>query len=117
MILGPNQQQWVDMLRSGKYKQGHGCLQDKDEFCCLGVGCKVAEQNNIDTTKDRCGFLFGNTLAEQVDVIKWLNLKNSSGRINEYTALWMLNDLNCMDFKQIADFIELHADELFIGPK
>lgn len=32
---------WIDALRSGKYKQGHGMLRTETsegvEFCCLGV--------------------------------------------------------------------------------
>lgn len=30
---------WVEALRSGKYKQGKGCLHDEvhDTYCCLGV--------------------------------------------------------------------------------
>lgn len=33
---------WLEALRSGKYKQGKGVLQnDKGEFCCLGVLCDL----------------------------------------------------------------------------
>lgn len=36
--------QWISALRSGKYKQGAGALRNsKDEFCCLGVACDIAE--------------------------------------------------------------------------
>ena len=34
-------QQWLDALRSGKYKKGSGQLHvpERDEYCCLGVYC------------------------------------------------------------------------------
>lgn len=34
---------WVKALRSGKYRQAHGLLIDKQgALCCLGVLCRVA---------------------------------------------------------------------------
>lgn len=36
---------WLAALRSGKYKQGHGVLRDKDNgFCCLGVYCDLTSE-------------------------------------------------------------------------
>lgn len=36
-------QKWVAALRSGEYKQGQSLLLNGDnEYCCLGVACKVA---------------------------------------------------------------------------
>ncbi len=32
---------WVKALRSGKYAQTVGALQDEKGFCCLGVACDV----------------------------------------------------------------------------
>jgi hypothetical protein len=32
---------WVDALRSGKYKQVQGYLHKADGYCCLGVLCDV----------------------------------------------------------------------------
>lgn len=37
---------WVDALRSGKYEQTTGVLQDSKGYCCLGVACKVNTKNN-----------------------------------------------------------------------
>lgn len=35
-------QKWIKSLKSGKYKQGEGCLKDnKNQFCCLGVACDI----------------------------------------------------------------------------
>lgn len=35
---------WLKALRSGKYEQGHGVLHslEKNNYCCLGVLCKIA---------------------------------------------------------------------------
>ena len=33
---------WLKALRSGKYKQGKGTLEDEGKFCCLGVLQKIA---------------------------------------------------------------------------
>lgn len=39
---------WVEALRSGKYKQGKYWLRSsKDEFCCLGVLCDVAQTDEM----------------------------------------------------------------------
>lgn len=39
--------EWVDALRSGKYKQGIQNLNLEEEYCCLGVLC--------DLVKDKLG--------------------------------------------------------------
>ena len=37
-----NRQEWVDALRSGKYRQGNGYLgRLSGERCCLGVACDL----------------------------------------------------------------------------
>lgn len=33
---------WLEALRSGKYKQGQGCLAFNGKFCCLGVLCDIS---------------------------------------------------------------------------
>ena len=32
---------WLDALRSGKYKQGQYWLRKEDLYCCLGVLCDI----------------------------------------------------------------------------
>ncbi len=34
--------EWVEALRSGKYKQTKGALRHGDAFCCLGVECEIS---------------------------------------------------------------------------
>lgn len=39
---------WLEALRSGRYKQGKGCLRsgppEDSDFCCLGVLCDLGER-------------------------------------------------------------------------
>ncbi len=39
--FGPIQTKWLEALESGNYKQGRGCLNGPNGFCCLGVLCEV----------------------------------------------------------------------------
>lgn len=34
--------EWIEALRSGRYKQGMHVLRDGDKFCCLGVAADLA---------------------------------------------------------------------------
>lgn len=40
---------WLEALRSGEYKQGIGTLYNEhgNEYCCLGVACKIAHPEVI----------------------------------------------------------------------
>jgi hypothetical protein len=40
--------QWVAALRSGQYAQGYQRLREEDRFCCLGVLCDLAMQEERD---------------------------------------------------------------------
>lgn len=58
-MLSKVQKMWVDALRSGEYKQGHGALHLKypkgDKFCCLGVACDLFQKHgpgNLIVTED-----------------------------------------------------------------
>lgn len=58
-MLTKTQKLWVDALRSGEYKQGHGALHREtkrgDRFCCLGVACDLYQKHGpggLDTTMD-----------------------------------------------------------------
>ena len=47
---------WIKALRSGKYKQTVGSLQDENGFCCLGIACKVLSPRYDKNTR---GYLSG----------------------------------------------------------
>lgn len=40
-------ERWVAALRSGEYAQTRQRLADDDGFCCLGVLCEIAEQDQV----------------------------------------------------------------------
>jgi hypothetical protein len=146
--LNPNQQAWVDELRSGKYAQCTGTLQSEDTeevvgYCCLGVGCRVAEKHgNIEiiagiTRHGRPLTLNGGDLSHQPEAQDWLGLIGECGQLGtkiyvdrkiesaedhvayggedsiSIDSLAGLNDEAGATFPEIADFIELHAEQLF----
>lgn len=39
--------QWLDALRSGNYRQGRGELRCNDNYCCLGVLCKIGPTEEV----------------------------------------------------------------------
>jgi hypothetical protein len=48
--------EWVEALRSGRYKQGKNTLRTKDdEYCCLGVLCDIAAQKGLGSWHDEPG--------------------------------------------------------------
>lgn len=101
---------WVEALRSGKYTQGHGNLQYKGKFCCLGVSCEVAIENGINVNvKSIDGFIVydneSNYLPESVSA--WLELAPDPS-VGDELGLRAVraNDELRWNFKQIADSLE-----------
>lgn len=46
--------EWLEALRSGKYKQGKLCLRDQDNaFCCLGVLCDLVDPDKWFREEDK----------------------------------------------------------------
>src|SRR3990167_1473907 len=39
--------EWADLLESGMFKQGKHKLEHKEEYCCLGILCNMAERKGI----------------------------------------------------------------------
>ena len=89
--------EWVEALRSGKYRQGHGVLKDSVgdnnfEYCCLGVECEVHPEQNKAVSVG--GFLASdhNTYYRLASPVQ--------------TQLVNLNDATRLSFSEIADYIE-----------
>ena len=80
---------WVEALRSGKYKQGIGRLYrpESNEYCCLGVLCRVADVDLESDSSLNYGLVF-----------QPLGLR-------KYWDLVEMND-NGSSFARIADYIE-----------
>jgi hypothetical protein len=105
---------WVKALRSGKYEQISGKLERKGGFCCLGVLCKVAEENGKRVNKTAEGKLWGGSLSHHPAVLDWAGLKTSMAILNDSEtddtsaadSLVNQNDLRGANFNTIADIIE-----------
>lgn len=110
-------------MRSGEYKQCTEVLQDEYGYCCLGVACKVAQENGVNVEIDpEDGMLVGANLGDQLEVQDWLGLKTDEGTIKdgylyERQYLTSLNDIERKSFEEIADYIEEYSDVLFMEPK
>ena len=103
---------WIEILRSGTYKQGTGTLQKGDQFCCLGVACDLLIDEDKKMRND-IGCLAGAYVTEysQPDAPRWLKLINR--QMERKTApiknsVADLNDIRRMSFNSIADTLEFH---------
>lgn len=90
---------WVEVLRSGLYKQGSGCLRREPEgsaspqYCCLGV----AE----DTLNGTLDYHRGNNAFLPVNSPIYTAIPD-----NCQQALALMNDEAGFDFNEIADLLE-----------
>lgn len=110
-----NVRAWVAALRSGKYKQGQGCLRNAMAYCCLGVACDTFRKADGSGKWSHGAFLlegnaYNNFLPKPV--AKWLGINNSDPYLGMNRAT-VLNDRQKRTFDQIADAIEAE----FLKPK
>ena len=99
---------WINALRSGKYEQGQGSLNEDGKFCCLGVltDLFIRETNQEwEEHYDNC-FAFEDSFCFlPPSVQEWARLNNApqvNGR-----SLPMINDEGA-SFEELADLIEEH---------
>ena len=98
---------WTKALRSDEYVQGEGRLvmpcKDYDEFCCLGVLADTmgVEFEEIDGYSGLviAGTPCNTTLPKPL-------LEKAGLNFGEQSELIYLNDLDCLDFNRIADWID-----------
>ena len=107
---------WVEALESGEYPQTQGALQNLGGFCCLGVACDVAVQNEVipegEHTANGCVIYDGNSEYLPERVVEWLGLPDgnpevfvTTGGSSFPTSLVGLNDNYEWDFAHIAKAI------------
>lgn len=99
--------QWVDALRSGKYKQGKGMLRSYDDkYCCLGVLLDCDPSTtwsqripgvHFVACVDDCKSMF--TLPEEY-------CERIDMKVGQPTNLSVMNDSGNYPFPKIADYIE-----------
>ena len=116
MALNENAKKWVEALRSGKYSQGKGTLQNRAGYCCLGVACDVYEkETGNELPKNDEDFYEGHILFGAFEQVKdWLNLKTSNANFGEGSQdnLVAKNDRG-NTFDEIAEVIESEPKDLF----
>ena len=116
-----HRQQWVDALRSGKYKQGKLTLHPKqDKYCCLGVACDISKKGfwtDYDQKNGHMNYVTPDgdvkTNSLPTEIIEWLGLDNATGFLKQniefegitVTSLAKLNDYDA-SFEFIANVIE-----------
>ncbi len=108
-------------LRSGKYKQTTGMLQNQYGYCCLGVACAVFEElTGGELLKQELELnqhvLVGVSLLPSVR--DFYGFSGGSGEIHytEAVPAWSLIDLNddlSWTFEQIADLIDSNPQGLW----
>lgn len=116
--LGPLQRAWVEALRSGKYQQCKGRLNNGAGFCCLGVACDLIDSGAwVESEMTDGAFEYQG----EANVLPWMveqmyAMKSNVGNYSYHASLTELND-DGADFKTIADVIEAYAGDLFHEPK
>jgi hypothetical protein len=109
--------EWVADLRSGKFKQTQGVLEDSNGNCCLGLACRVFDRiyPGVLTIEKRLGITsFDNATAMLPGTVKRaFGLATHGGMINELKSLAGQNDAG-KSFAEIADVIESKPEGLFV---
>ena len=132
MKLGPNQKKWIAALRSGKYRQTRGRLNDADGFCCLGVACDVFDptgwkQSFPHSAKIGVMHIHGSLNTMPSEVVDFYGFYDCLGgvydKLNCFGKLKIgngviyscvdMNDDRGMMFDEIADVIERHPEKFF----
>jgi hypothetical protein len=113
--------QWVEALRSGEYEQTNGYLRTDSGFCCLGVLCDLAvKAGKVEATRRDYGtYQYGAekaALGLPSEVFEWAGLPDGnpgvdypgaqSKKLDGFAALADLNDVDELNFRQIADLID-----------
>ncbi len=105
-------EKWVSALRSGEYKQGKDFLRVDDKFCCLGVLCELAVENNvIDPAVEDLGDVFtydGSASFLPDSVVKWSGLTSPNPWVDYDNTDGPISEPNDsgLSFEYIADLIE-----------
>lgn len=96
---------WIRALRSGKYRQAKGTLQNDSGHCCLGVACEVFVPTNKQA-RLKNGALHGPTPVAQRAAPEWLKIINIEFEEASGRRLSQLNDYDELTFNEIADLLQ-----------
>ena len=96
-------QEWVDALRSGKYKQTKGALEINGAYCCLGVLSKLNDWEHI------AGVLPGNPGSDEYEG-ELLNHQEVDG-VNNTDVYGLADELLFNNNLNISDYIGMNDDD------
>jgi hypothetical protein len=113
---------WVEVLRSGKYRQGREALVARKpgkhvSYCCLGVLCNLAVEEGIIEKHWRGGYGSNNDIHYLPQKVQnWAGLQTIAGGFGKHPITDSLANLNDegSSFKEIADVIESKPKGLFV---
>lgn len=133
MKLTEEQEQWLQALESGEYKQGRTYLNKNGCMCCLGVACEILIPDTVTgdlvksygTGKDKESTMapkmvidilglndeFGALNLDRVTVHKYT--PKDAEKIQSYGSLASMNDGVELSFKEIAEFIRWAPEVVF----
>lgn len=117
--LGPEQQKWIDALKSGKYKQGAVYLKSERAYCCLGIAVELIDGFSDETTFMGIAITTdeGKTCALPTSAMKHFKFLDDFGDASHRVhaeSLSYLNDCGA-SFKQIAEIVENDPSVYFTG--
>jgi hypothetical protein len=97
---------WLTALRSGQFEQGRGALQNGSKYCCLGVLCRIAGVPRTVATESTV-YAAGAVLFGGMATLPPTWCQAEFGlTFDEIDHLTILNDMDKLNFNQIADYIE-----------
>lgn len=96
---------WITALRSGDYEQGEGYLKTggEQQYCCLGVACKIAGIRACDISNKSLPSELSQTL--QAKLPPFFRTDDDNDHHEMITTLAEMND-DGSTFEEIADYIE-----------
>ena len=135
--INPNAKLWLETLKFGELPQTISVLQDDTGYCCLGVACKVAQEQDSNLIpdflleEDENDFYFsGESLTSELAQHYGLHCSYAgfdpcvvmgmeADRAEEIKELKVydlprLNDQLGWTFPQIADFCLEHCEHVFV---
>jgi hypothetical protein len=116
----PEQEEWLQALESGKYKQGRKWLNKGGNMCCLGVACELFK-DKLNLSVVDCGssnsvrYYDSESNAAPHGVVDLLHLGGYLGQASGegFRDLYQLNDEDLLTFPEIASHIRKHPGQYF----
>lgn len=116
----PEQEEWLQALESGRYRQINGRLGSGNGYCCLGVACEILharlgvekavrkfEEHEVEGEFDRHYFDFcSSSLPSKVEQALRMEYKDGEPKEgSKLQSLVSLNDVLGWSFQEIAAHI------------